>query len=60
MGLFDDLVDLVVETPGKIMETAVETVARVPEVGVNIVEGTISGVEKGIEKVDEVVDKLLG
>ena len=61
MGLFDlfeDVVDLVVETPGKIIETSIETVVRVPEVGINIVKGAIQGVEKGIEKIDDTLNKF--
>lgn len=60
MGLgmfgFDDILDAVVDLPGKIAEKAVEAVVRTPEIGINVVEGIIKGAEKGIEKVEESLD----
>ena len=56
MGLFDfieDAIDVAIDLPGKVVETAVETITRIPEVGIKVVEGAIDGVEKGIEKIDD-------
>ena len=56
MGLFDfieGVIDVAAELPGAIIETSVETVVRLPEVGIKVVEGAISGVEKGIDKIDD-------
>jgi hypothetical protein len=58
MGLFDileDVIDAAIELPGKVLETTVETVVRIPEVGIKAVEGVVTGVEKGIEKVDKAI-----
>lgn len=56
MGIFDSLVDLVVEAPGKIIESTTEAVTRIPEVGVRAIKGAMDGVEKGVEKVEKSFD----
>ena len=48
MGLFDFVGDLT--------ELAVKTVVELPTIPINIVKGTISGVEQGIEKISESLD----
>ena len=57
-GLLDDLIDGVIEAPGKIIEKTVETVVRVPEIGIKATQGIINGAEKGVEKVEEALDDL--
>ena len=57
-GLLDDLIDGVIEAPGKIIEKTVETVVRVPEIGIKATQGVVKGVEKGVEKVEEALDDL--
>lgn len=52
-GFFDDILDTVVDLPGKVAEKAVEAVVRTPEIGIKLVEGVLTGAEKGIEKVEE-------
>ena len=59
MGMFDDLLDAIVEAPGKIAEKAVETVVRIPEVGIKTVEGVVKGAEKGIKNVEKAIDDAL-
>ena len=56
MGIFDDFLGGVFSLPGKIVETTVEAVVRLPEVPIKIVKGVVDGVEKGIEKLDDAVD----
>jgi hypothetical protein len=55
-GFFGDILDTVVDLPGKVAEKAVEAVVRTPEIGINIVKGIAEGVEKGIEKIEESLD----
>lgn len=57
MGLFDDIIDTVIEMPGKVLEKTVETVVRVPEVGIKAVQGITEGVESGVEKVAKSLDR---
>lgn len=57
MGLFDDIIDTVVNLPGKVVEKTIETAVRVPEAGVKIITGAIDGVEKGVKKVEKSLDK---
>lgn len=57
MGLFDDLIDTVVDLPGKVIKKGVETVARVPEAGVKVVIGAVEGVEKGVKGIEKSLDK---
>ena len=59
MGLFDDFLDAIIESPGKIVEGTVETVARVPEAGIKTVQGALKGAEKALEKLEETVDELI-
>ena len=48
MGLFD-LIE-------KVVEITVETLVRLPEIPVRMVEGTIEGIEKGIDKVAGIIE----
>ena len=48
MGIFDFIEDVV--------EGAVETVVRLPEIPIRTVKGVIKGVEKGVEKIGDSFD----
>ncbi len=56
MGIFDlfeDLVDTAIKLPGRVLETAAETVVRLPEIPIKAAEGLVKGVEKGVEKLGD-------
>lgn len=57
MGLFDELIDTVVDLPGNVIKNTVATVIRVPEVGIKAVDGAIKGVEEGIRAVEKSLDR---
>jgi len=61
LGLFgkiaSDVIDTAVKLPGALVETATEAVVRVPEVGINVVQGAVRGVERGIERVSQSLDE---
>lgn len=57
MGWLDNIIETVIETPGKIIEKTAETIVRIPEVGIKAVGGAIEGIEKGVKKVEKSLDK---
>ncbi len=56
MSLFDALFEL----PGKIIELGVETVVRLPEIPIKIIEGVTDGITNGAEAVEKAFDELDG
>jgi hypothetical protein len=55
MGFFDKLVDIVEEAT----KDTVETVVRLPEVGVRVIKGGVDGAEKGAGELEKLIDDLL-
>ena len=54
---FEEAMDAVVSLPGKVIEVAAETVIRLPEIPIKIVEGTVKGVEEGVKKLEKAFDQ---
>jgi hypothetical protein len=56
MGLFDAMLDGLIDLPGNVAEKLVETVVRAPEMGIKVVTGVVSGIESGVDKVSKTFD----
>lgn len=50
------LIDAAIKAPGQLAEAAAETVARLPEAGVRVVDGATRGAERGLERTADALD----
>ena len=57
MSFLDKLIDDVIDLPGKVVESTVETVLRVPEAGGKCVSGALDGVIKALEKASKSLEE---
>lgn len=50
------LIDAAVKAPGQIVEAAAETVTRLPEVPIRMVEAAVRGADRGLDRVGDALD----